>query len=119
MPNQVDDPGRSRVLQAEGTMGGKSTFGTVRALATVAIQVTRNATSVDTTNTSCANETSITPPEPGSNLNLGVTASGKAAYNAGDLVQVFVLQRNRAGNAVLTGENAFDLTFDVLWVDSL
>ncbi|WP_258374427.1 hypothetical protein [Curtobacterium sp. MCBD17_032] len=43
------------------------------------------------------------------------------ALNAGDVLRVFVLQRNRAGNTVNIGSGGrpFDLTFSAVWVDNL
>lgn len=85
------------------------------------IQVTRNSTTADTANTVLSNEVSPQAPDAGSSLNMGVSSSEFVALNAGDVLRVFVLQRNRGGNDVPLGtsDRPFDLTYAVVWTDTL
>ncbi|WIA98025.1 hypothetical protein [Curtobacterium sp. MCBA15_004] len=84
---------------------------------TAAVQITRNTTQVDTDSSITANETTVDLPSVGAALHLGITASRYVSLNANDVIRVFVLQRNRNDDIVNVGQYAFDLTFDVVWVD--
>ncbi|MCS0491193.1 hypothetical protein [Curtobacterium flaccumfaciens] len=81
------------------------------------LQITRNSTDVDTTATITGDGISIPAPDAGSTVNLGLTASRLVSLNANDALRLFVRQSNRGQNTVNVGSFAFDLTFDVVWVD--
>ncbi|MEN0103326.1 MAG: hypothetical protein AAGC90_10405 [Curtobacterium sp.] len=86
---------------------------------TAAAQITRNTTSLDTTNTVAKGEASQYS-EPGETTNPSVSAIGfLVPLNAGDQLRVFLLQRNRGGQTRNTGSHEYDLQFEVLWMDNL
>ncbi|MCS5513991.1 hypothetical protein NY537_14705 [Curtobacterium flaccumfaciens pv. betae] len=86
---------------------------------TASINVTRNSTVADTQNTVAGNETTVESPSVDQELQLGVTAAEFVPLNAGDVLRVFTLQRNRGGTPQKMGNRSYDLTFNVLWVREL
>jgi hypothetical protein len=86
---------------------------------TVSLNITRNSTTPDSAASIAGNETTVESPDTGTKLQLGVTAAEFAPLNAGDVLRFYVLQRSRGAEQVNVGDRTFDLTFNVLWVDSL
>lgn len=86
---------------------------------TVALNITRNSTTPDSAASIAGNETTVETPAFDSSLQLGVTAAEFVALNAGDKLRFYVLQRNRGGETQNIGDRVFDLSFNVMWVDSL
>lgn len=86
---------------------------------TVALNITRNSTSPDSGASIAGNEITEQSPDVDSDNQVGVTAAELVPLNAGDQLRFYVLQRNRGSDTVNIGDRTFDLTFNVLWVDSL
>ncbi|ROP64688.1 hypothetical protein EDF24_2427 [Curtobacterium sp. PhB130] len=83
-------------------------------------EVTRNSTSVDTTATIAADAWGGDRPTTGYSINTAVNAQRLLVpLNAGDLLRCYTMQENVDSNTVTLGHWAFDLTFDVVWVDEL
>jgi hypothetical protein len=82
------------------------------------IQVTRNSATADS-GIVCKAEWWMSPVA-GSRINPSVQTTDLAyALNAGDLLRVFVLNRNNNANPRNTGSGATDLALQVVWTDSL
>ncbi|OII04318.1 hypothetical protein BIU96_07920 [Curtobacterium sp. MCBA15_008] len=86
---------------------------------TAAFNITRNSTTPDSNATICGNETTVESPTVDSLLQLGVSSTEFVGLNAGDQLRFYTLQRNRASDVVNIGSRSFDLSMNVLWVDTL
>lgn len=84
------------------------------------VQITKNTTSVDTTNTVSKAAWSAPTKSGETGVNPSVTTVRLfVPFNAGDTLRFWVLQRNVNGQTWNTGPRPYDLTWDVEWKDSL
>ncbi|MCE0458450.1 hypothetical protein [Curtobacterium flaccumfaciens] len=86
---------------------------------TAAFNITRNSTVPDSTAVICGNETTVQSPTEDSSLQLGVSSTETVGLNAGDELRFYTFQRNRGADTVNIGNRAFDLSMNVLWLDTL